>query len=120
MTGRVDRGGRALVRITVKPAAQSKPSQMEAWVDTGFTGELVLPQAVISTLRIAQSGTVSAQLGDGSATVLNTYTCLVHWFGQDRQIEVVANNGPYALIGVGLLRDHKLTVDYPSQTLTIE
>ena len=120
MNGWVDRGGRALVRITVKPSAQSPPTTLEAWIDTGFTGELVLPHATISSLGLSQSGTVGAELGDGSAVVMKTYTCLIDWLGREKQIEVVANDGYYPLLGVGLLRDHKLTVDYPSQTLAIE
>lgn len=120
MNGWVDSGGRALVFITVKPTAQSSPKQLEAWIETGFTGELVLPQTTIVTLGLSQSGTVRAELGDGSAVVMDTYTCLIDWFGQEKQIEVVTNNGRYPLIGVGLLHDHKVTVDYPSQTLRVE
>jgi clan AA aspartic protease len=120
MTGRVDSAGRALVDVTVKASSQSAPRQLEAWIDTGFTGELVLPQATISALGLLQSGTVTAELGDGSSISMNTYTCLIHWPGQDKQIEVVANNGLYPLLGVGLLRGCKLTVDYPSQSVTIQ
>ncbi|MBI1902331.1 MAG: clan AA aspartic protease [Planctomycetia bacterium] len=120
MNGRVDSAGRALVRIAVKPSSQSPPADLDAWIDTGFTGELVLPQSVVTSLGLTQSGTVSAQLGDGSAVLMSTYTCVIEWFGGELQIEVVANDGQYALLGVGLLRDHKLTVDYPSQSLTIQ
>lgn len=119
MNGWVDPGGRALIPITLKAPAQSLPTQLEAWIDTGFTGDLVLSQATIFSLGLPQSGTVGAQLGDGSSTVMNTFTCLIDWFGQEKQIEVVANSGQYPLLGVGLLRDHILTVDYLSQTVTI-
>ena len=120
MNGWVDTGGRALLSITLKPSVQSSPTQLEAWIDTGFTGDLVLPQVTISTLGLPQSGTVGAELGDGSGVLMNTYTCLLDWFGQEKQIEVVANNGQHPLLGIGLLWDHKLTVDYLSLTLTID
>ena len=120
MNGWVDTGGRALVSIALKASAQSLSTQLEAWIDTGFTGDLVLPQVTIFSLGLPQSGTVGAELGDGSAIVMNTYTCLIDWFGQEKQIEVVANNRQYPLLGIGLLSDHKLTVDYLSQTLTID
>jgi clan AA aspartic protease len=93
---------------------------MEGWIDTGFTGELVLPLATISALALPQSGTVSAQLADGSLILLNTYTCLLEWFGERWQIEVVGNDGDCPLLGVGLLRAHKLTVDYRSGTVAID
>ena len=82
----VDAGGRALVRIILKSSAQSSPTQLETWIDTGFTGDLVLPQVAISSLGLPQSGTVGAELGDGSSVVMDTYTCLIDWFGQERQI----------------------------------
>ena len=80
MKGRVDPSGRALVPIAVTAAAHPNPVEMEAWVDTGFTGELVLPQAMISSLGLVQSGTVEAELGYGSFIVMKTYTCSIEWF----------------------------------------
>jgi predicted aspartyl protease len=50
MNGRVDSAGRALVRISVKPSATATAVEIEAWVDTGFTGELVLPQESLVAL----------------------------------------------------------------------
>jgi clan AA aspartic protease len=120
MNGRVDSAGRALVRISVKPSATATAVEIEAWVDTGFTGELVLPQESIVALSLPLSAVVRVELGDGSQTVLNTYTCLIEWHGQVKQIEVIANTGQFPLLGVGLLRDCTLTVDYVSRTLTID
>ena len=94
--------------------------ELEAWVDTGFTGELVLPQERILTLGLLQSAAIKAQLGDGSEAVLDICSCWIEWFGQEKQIEVIASTGSLPLLGVGLLQDHKLVVDYPSQVLTIE
>jgi clan AA aspartic protease len=120
MNGRVDGAGRALVRIGVKPSATATAVEIEAWVDTGFTGELVLPQERIAALSLPVSAVVRVELGDGSETMLNTYTCLIEWFGQVKQIEVIANTGQFPLLGVGLSRSCTLTVDYASQTLTID
>ncbi len=94
--------------------------KLAAWVDTGFTGELVLPQDTIATLGFPRSAVVKAELGDGSETVLDVYTCLISWFGRMQQIEVIAaNTGKLPLLGVGLLQGHTLTIDYASRTLTI-
>ena len=43
MNGRVDSAERALGRISVQPSATATAVEIEAWVETGFTGELVLP-----------------------------------------------------------------------------
>ncbi len=44
MTGSVDGSGRALVRIRLKNPSDATETELDAWIDTGFTGELVLPQ----------------------------------------------------------------------------
>ena len=120
MNGHVDSAGRALVRLRLTSAATATTMDIEAWVDTGFTGELVLPQDQIAALGLQRSAVVTAELGDGSATVLEVYSCLIEWFGHVQQIEVIANTGTSPLLGVGLLRGHRLTIDYASGTLTIE
>ncbi|MCI0360773.1 MAG: hypothetical protein L0211_20030 [Planctomycetaceae bacterium] len=120
MIGRIDDAGRALVRILLRAHVGSMPLDLEAWIDTGFTGELVLPKNVIDSLKLVQSGTVDAELGDGSAVVLKTYSCRIDWFGREQSIEIVGNNGSLPLIGVGLLWSNRLTIDYPAKTVVIE
>ena len=120
MNGHVDTAGRALVRIVVTSPATATVMDVEAWVDTGFTGELVLPQDRVAALRLPRSAVVRAELGDGSETVLEVYSCLIEWFGRVQQIEVIAHTGTSPLLGVGLLQGHTLTIDYAAHTLTID
>jgi hypothetical protein len=51
--------------------------------------------------------------------VLETYSCVLNWFGQERSIEVIENEGEFPLLGVALLRDHRLTIDYPAGVVEI-
>jgi clan AA aspartic protease len=120
MNGWVDSAGRALVRIRLTSVATATSMEAEAWIDTGFTGELVLPQDQIAALGLPHSAVVTAELGDGSATMLEAYSCLIEWFGRAQQVEVIANTGTSPLLGVGLLQGHRLTIDYAARTLTIE
>lgn len=110
MNGIIDLNGRALISIDVRCDAESTPETFEAWVDTGFTGDLVLPQRQIDVLGLPRSGSVDAILADGSETVCPTYTCLLDWFGNVRRLEVVANQGTHPLLGVGLLLGLELCV----------
>jgi predicted aspartyl protease len=52
MNGNVDRAGRALIEVQLRPDPNSPPHSIEAWIDTGFTGELVLPQFIIDDLLL--------------------------------------------------------------------
>jgi len=118
--GRVDHSGRALVTVSIRAAESSDGQEVAVWIDTGFNGDLVLPQSRIDELELRASGTVRAILADGSDVVLQRYCCVVDWFGELRDLEVVANDGEYPLLGVGLLLGHELHIDYRAGTVTIE
>ena len=120
MNGRVDNHGRALITVSVRPSDVTAAHEVEVWIDTGFNGDLVLPQQRIDDLALPQSGTVKAILADGSEVVLKRYACLIDWLGEDRDLEVVANNGEFPLLGVGLLVGHDLHISYRSGNVTIE
>lgn len=119
MTGRVDNSERALLPVRIRPTSSAPAHEIETWIDTGFTGDLVLPQQLIATLSLPQSGTVQAVLADGSQVVLSTYSCVIDWFGVERYLEVVANSGQFPLLGVGLLLGLDLRISYRSSEVTI-
>lgn len=118
MNGYVDESGRALVDVEVRHT-DLPPLTISVWIDTGFTGDLVLPQSLIADLALQRSGAVDAILADGSEIAMSTYTCRIIWFGRERQLEVVANQGEHALLGVGLPQDRQLRIDYLSKLITL-
>lgn len=120
MNGQVDSYGRALVTVSVRASDTAASHDVEMWVDTGFNGDLVLPQQQIDNLGLAESGTVKAILADGSEITLQRYTCHIDWFGEQRELEVVANEGEYPLLGVGLLLGLDLHISYRSGQITIQ
>jgi predicted aspartyl protease len=48
MNGEVDVSGRALIVLSIRPSHGAV--SLQTWVDTAFTGELVIPQATITRL----------------------------------------------------------------------
>ena len=119
MNGHVDQSGRALVTISVLSSDAEAASDISAWIDTGFNGELVFPQSLIHDLALVNSGTVKAVLADGSEVALKTFTCLIDWFGERRSLEVVANEGEFPLLGFGLLQGRDLHISYRTGDVTI-
>lgn len=120
MKGLIDESGRALLRVELRSSPESSASLVDVWIDTGFTGELVLPFPTIQALGCVQSGSVDAILADGSQIELKTYTCFVEWFDGIRRLEVVANNGEYPLLGVGLLLGLELRLNYLNGVIQLE
>src|ERR1043166_1417624 len=119
MIGAVDESGRALLTIRIENPATAAVGSLDAWIDTGVTGELVLTLDRIESLGLPLGPKVRAGLADGSEVELDTFTCRVDWFGAWKEIEVVATQGRYPLLGIGLLLDHELQISYRSKTLSV-
>jgi hypothetical protein len=52
MNGEVDVSGRALIVLSIRPSHGAEAVSLQAWVDTAFTGELVIPRATITRLGL--------------------------------------------------------------------
>lgn len=119
MTGTVDSGGHALLPVRVRHPITSAETGLDAWVDTGFTGDLVIPQAQVDALGLPAGLAVRAILADGSEVLLNSYECHLEWFGAWRVVEVVVNAGQFPLLGVGLLKGRQLQIDYRTNAVMV-
>lgn len=120
MNGVVDLKLRGMLPIGVRVFADGSDRPFQAWVDTGFTGELVMPRAQIQSLGLSRGMMVEAVLGDGRETLLDAFVAWIDWFGELREIAVLASEDYSTLLGVGLLRGHRLVVDYRTLQLSLE
>lgn len=84
--------------------------EVDAVVDTGFTGSLVLPAATVAALGLARRSGGSAVLADGTVRHFDTYGAEVEWDGLVRGV-VASAVGTEALVGMGLLAGHELRVE---------
>jgi clan AA aspartic protease len=108
------------VELSIRRSAEAGATRLTAWIDTAFTGDLVIPRHLVKSLGLAQSAAVTATLADSTETVLETFACIVEWFGRQQVVEVVQSNGQVPLLGIGLLCDRRLEIDYRSQTVVVE
>jgi clan AA aspartic protease len=108
MQGYVNENYEAIISVAVKNGSSFKA--IDAVIDTGFTGFLSLPTAIIMELELQWSYRDRATLGDGSETIFDVYNAEILWNGQLREIEVdSAETEP--LLGMGLLKGYRLQVD---------
>lgn len=120
MNGVVDELGRAVITVNIAEEEFASPSPVDVWIDTGFTGDLLLPQHVIDQKAFGPVSSVEAILADGSQVLVPRYSCWIDWFGERRQLEVIATDVAFPLLGVGLLVGHELTISYSTMTVDIE
>lgn len=84
---------------------------VEAHLDTGFTGDLTLSYSAIEQLGLPFIAITSFRTATGMMTEFNTYDGTIVWRGQEREINVLESN-VFPLVGVGLLWGNNLSVDF--------
>jgi clan AA aspartic protease len=120
MRGRVSDDGREAILLLTVIGRSGVRAEVEAAVDTGFTGSLCLPLDIVRSLSVPFVGRGVAVLADGSTVETSYHRARVLWHGRERAIQVlVTEGGP--LVGMTLLRGSILTVAVsPGGEVTIE
>lgn len=109
ITGSCSAAGEAKIPLALF-STEKEVVQIEAVVDTGFTGFLTLPSGMISELDLEWMGREQAILGDGSATILDVFIGKIPWEGEMRVVEVIGSES-VPLAGMGLLSGQSLEID---------
>lgn len=98
----------AIIGLTLI-GANDQQIRVEAVIDTGFDGWLILSPSLIDKLGYAWRGSCESILADGSNTDLNVYGGVVLWDRRRRNIPAhEAESTP--LLGMRLLEGFELTI----------
>jgi clan AA aspartic protease len=117
--GAVNADREAIIHLVVR-GPDGQEQEVEAVIDTGFTGFLTLSPSLIAFLGLEWRGQAHAILDDGSVQAFDVYAATVIWDGQPRTVEVdAADTDP--LIGMGLIYRYDLRIHVvEGGTVTIE
>jgi clan AA aspartic protease len=107
--GTVNAGKQAMITVPVVDQT-GLLVDVEAAVDTGFSGYLILPPDLIAVLQLAYDRTDSFTLGDNRVVRFDVHTARVIWDGQEKEISVLSSGGT-SLVGMSLLEGYHLFVD---------
>ena len=118
LQGHIDDRNQLWVPITV--AGLQGQENISALIDTGFTGELLLPLKIAVPLGLKLAGIAPYQLADGSISKQMLFSAAITWGTQTRAITVNVIDVEHALIGGGLLHGYVLTVDFQQKQLFIK
>ena len=107
--GAVNVGYEAVISLSVEgPTGQTR--LVEAVIDTGYSGFLVLPPALATELSLDWAGSGHAVLANDDEAEFDIYDATVLWDGHHRAIEADAA-GSTPLVGMLLLEGHSLYMD---------
>ena len=108
ITGVVTAFSEAVTQLQIR-GEHGEERQIEAVIDTGFTGMLTLPSSLIKELGLFWQRRGRALLADGRETIFDVYEVTVIWDGSPRRVAVDAVDSD-PLIGMSLLRGYEMTM----------
>jgi clan AA aspartic protease len=100
----------AVVRLVVLgPGDPGTSAEIQAVLDTGFTGHLTLPPETIMELGLPLLGSRNSVLADGGRVALDVHRARVLWDSRRRPVEVLATRGG-ALAGMSMIWGYRVNL----------
>lgn len=107
------RGPEPLIRLTIR-GFRGRQQEIEAVVDTGYTGWLTLSRDLIAMLNLPWQTFGRGILADGSVRVFDVYQAKVVWDGSLRRVFVDEIEAT-PLVGMALLRGYEYKMQVQAQ-----
>jgi clan AA aspartic protease len=104
----VSPGREAIIGVRVR-GPSGVTLDLDAVVDTGFTGSVTLPNATVAALGLVRRTGGAAVLADGSPTQFDVYAAEIEWHSTWRPV-LVSAVGNEVLLGMRLLAGHELRI----------
>ena len=89
-------------------------------MDTGFNGDLELPDSLRPFVNARFKGFASSSLAGGQIILEAVYLVDFPFDGQTVTVDATFVSNGEILLGTHLLRFHRLIVDFPAQTVSLE
>ena len=109
IAGAVNAAYEAVVTIPLQ-APEGRTQDIEAVVDTGYSGFLTLPPGLVAQLQLPFAYMSRAFLANDAEVRFAVHDATVLWDGRPRQIKADAT-GSTPLVGMLLLDGHRVCVD---------
>lgn len=108
MTGAVTAGLEAALKLSLR-GPSGTVIEVDAIIDSGYTGSLTLPDAVATALGLTRRTGGRAVLADGSALLFDSYSVEVWWHRSWRKVAAPAF-GTEILVGMRLLEGSEVRI----------
>jgi clan AA aspartic protease len=87
--------------------------EIDAIVDTGYTGSLTLPTSIVNALGLPKRAVGSATMADGSIRSFDIHAVEIEWDGSSREV-LTSAVGREPLLGMRLLEGYELRIQIES------
>lgn len=104
-------------RLIINVIGGRGEAKLGALIDTGFDGSLCLPVSIAVQLGLDLTGVTYVELADGTVNRELTFMGGIGFDKFERKVEILLTQGEDALLGLGLLKDSRLEIDFKQRTL---
>ena len=91
-----------------------------ALVDTGFNGELQLPQVLFQHVHARDEGLGTSVLANGETVTEEAYRIDFAFDGENVSAQATFEDADFILLDTGLLRGYHLEINFPARTVRLE
>lgn len=93
-------------------SSEGEEKEMPAIIDTGYNGEIIMPQHEIRAMALELLGTIDSELANGKIVGIELFRGRIKWFDQVREVAVGSSQSDDVLLGTLLLADCDLYIDF--------
>lgn len=108
-----------LPTVELEVMGSKKTERIRAVIDTGFAGHLCIPFAIAEKLGLELTGVVETVLGDGQWIKQYEFSGKVRFMGTTQEVAILLTSGNRSQIGLLLLAEFKLSINFPSNKVRL-
>ena len=94
-------------------------NKIEALLDTGFNGDLMLPQKIIDKLNLEEIGFSDFTTASGETKKTKVYKSAVKLFDREIETSVLSTDSDFSLAGMELFHNCKIIIERSKNILEI-
>ena len=92
-------------------ALEIENTKIELMLDTGFNGEIILPERTIKKLSLKQIGFSDYLTASGEEKVTKVYIAKVKVFDEEKDVAVLTTSADFSLGGMELFHKCKIVIE---------
>ena len=89
-------------------------------VDTGYNGEVILPEREVQKMGLEFLGTIDSELANGQIVEIDLFRGRINWFNKIQEVAIGASQSDDILLGTLLLANCNLNVNFKQGSVGIE
>lgn len=108
-----------LPKIDLEVIGLNASATFHALIDTGFSGDVCIPARTAEKLGLIFTGQEKFELANGQWITQFYFRGRVRFLGRTQDAVILVSDSEVAQVGVSLLADCRLTIDFPTNKVTI-